>query len=243
MTTKNAIDSLISQTNSLRGALFAIKNNVDLFGGCNLAYEHKVRANAHIRGDLITMTTLPREFTDLYYPSGGTNNDPVIENIDGPADLIEVDLASVVSDRSSKYYANPFFSALLRKGQISLASYSSTDPTLIGHMALTVFEAEEQRQARPDVQTVLDLFGNIRASLLKHGHFVRYFELTTAECNALQRSAEGRSGEDIADEEGVTRRTVELRLQSARKKLRARSTTEAVYKAVAYGILPFNQSD
>lgn len=50
-------------------------------------------------------------------------------------------------------------------------------------------------------------------------------------------SVGGKTAMDIADALTVTQRTVELRLQSLRKKLRARTTTEAVYKAICYGIL------
>lgn len=232
------IEQVVSKTNSIRGALFALKNNIGLFGGCHLAFEQMVQKNSYLRGDLITMTTLPGEFTDLYYPSGGTNNDPVIENIGNLKGLIKVDLREVLSAPNSKYHANPFFGAMLERGWVSLASYSMTEFLQIGHAALTVFEDETQSRRNLDTFNMIEVANHFKNCLRKHGQIKRYFGLSEAERNVLQRSGEGRTAEDLAVEFNVSRRAIELRLQNARKKLTARTTTEAVYKAIAYGILP-----
>lgn len=166
-----------------------------------------------------------------------------MESIGNATGLIEADIEKMVSERSSKFYANAFFSALVKEGQVSLAAYSSADLGVIGHTAITVFETKEQRQNRPDIQTVMNVFADIRHSLVRHGHLRRCFSLTKSECHTLQRTADGRSGEDIAEEKGISRRAVEQKLQEARKKLYSRTTTEAVYKAVAYGILPYEESN
>ena len=237
---RGEIEKLIADSNSIRGALFAVKNSVSLFGNCNLAYELLVRQRGYIRGDLVNMTTLSHEVTSLYYPSGGTNTDPIIDKVGREEPFLEVDISGAIDDPESKYFGNPFFGALREGGCVSLAAYCVSEPGTIGHAAFTVFEDASQQKRRHLTGEMLAFASAFHHALRCSGLIGRFFEINEREIVCLDQAAAGRSASDMANAVNVTGRTIELRLQSARKKLRARNTTEAVYKAVAYGMLPLS---
>ncbi len=56
------VDDIVRGTNSLRGALFALRSSLPLLGGCHIGYEFIVRDKGHVRSDLIAETTLPASF-------------------------------------------------------------------------------------------------------------------------------------------------------------------------------------
>lgn len=228
----------LSNTNSIRGALFALRDNFKAFGGCHIAYEFFLQESAYIRGDLINVTTLPNDTTRLYMPSGGTNSDPVIENISNLKEPLIIDLRKLCTAGNTKYYRNPFFIALMDMGCTSLAAYPIPLNGNAGYGALTIFETVAQRSSALDPAYYCIAGKRFHEAIYKLGHLARYFEISDKERYVLEQMANGKVAGDIALELGVTQRTVEQRLQNARKKLRARTTTEAVYKASVFAIIP-----
>lgn len=62
-------------------------------------------------------------------------------------------------------------------------------------------------------------------------------QLSTREIEILQWTAAGKSQQDIGDILSISHRTVEVHLRSSRQKLQALTTTQAVGRAIALGIV------
>jgi DNA-binding CsgD family transcriptional regulator len=62
--------------------------------------------------------------------------------------------------------------------------------------------------------------------------------LTERERMCLALLADGLSAKLVADRLGITRKTVEFHLQSARRKLQAKTSVHAVARAMMLGLLP-----
>lgn len=66
-------------------------------------------------------------------------------------------------------------------------------------------------------------------------------ELTVREREILHLTAGGMSAKEIAQEVGITARTVERHVENVRHKLRARNKGHMIAKAVALGVLHLNR--
>jgi len=230
------IEDAIKSANSLRGALFVLKNHVPEFMGYNVGYEYFVREHSFKRGDVIVQTTLPGEITAQYGPSGGQNADPIIENIAKLSGYYTVDLSKIIQGKNSKY-KNKFFFALSKAGIRTMTVYSFLPPDSYGYGGITVLEEEAHASLRVSAERFAEIGFFFHTIIKRHGHIMRHLGITKNEQDVLRRMADGKTAQDAAQEFNVTPRTIEMRLQSARKKLKARTTTEAVFKSVCYGIL------
>ncbi len=228
---------LIGKRNSIRGALFSLKNIVPEFENCHLGYEYFIQPSSYKRGDIIAVTTLPSTLTDKYKPSGGENADPVVENIVGMDDMLTIELPKITGNKRSKYYKNPFFLDMQSLGYPIITAYNLLPKGEFGFGALSVMKPDllTGRQHPPSHYTVIGYAFHLM--MKTHGYIERYLEITPKEKEVLKRMAAGRTAHDVAAKFEVTQRTIEMRLASARKKLKARTTTEAVFKCVCYGIL------
>jgi len=231
------IEDLLCKANSLRGALFILKNNVPEFMGCNIGYEYFVRKHSYKRGDVIVQTTLPNSLTTQYTPSGGQNADPVIESIPTLKDRHTIDLHKLTSVRGSKYYKHKFFTSMFEGGVKSITVYAFLPETSRGFGGLSIMEKSFQASHAYPPERYAEIGYYFHRLMLRHGHIMRFLDMTEKEQKVLERMADGKTAQDVAQEFDVTPRTIEMRLQSARQKLKSRTTTEAVYKSVCYGIL------
>jgi DNA-binding CsgD family transcriptional regulator len=66
---------------------------------------------------------------------------------------------------------------------------------------------------------------------------LRHPALSTREIEILQWTAAGKSQQDIGDILGISYRTVEVHLRSARSKLFALTTPQAVGRAIGLGLI------
>lgn len=230
------IDDALIAANSLRGALFCLKNHVPEFMGYNIGYEYFVRKHSYMRGDVIVQTTLPHTVTGQYGDSGGQNADPIIENISKLKDKYTVDLTQIVEGKPSKY-KNKFFTSLSKIGVETMTAYAFLPPDSHGFGALTILEEKRNASFSFAPKRFAEIGFYFHTLMKRHGQLMRYLEITEKERAVLDRMADGKTAQDVAQESGVTPRTIEMRLQSARQKLKSRTTTEAVFKSVCYGIL------
>lgn len=228
-------DALIA-ANSLRGALFILKNNLVEFMSYNIGYEYFVREHSYKRGDVIVQTTLPHSVTEKYGPSGGQNADPIIEMIVSLEDRYTVNLTHILTAKRSKY-KNKFFTALSQVGVQTLTVYAFLPPDSHGFGGLTLMEEKPQASYAYPPERYREIGYYFHSLMMRHGHIMRHLTITEKEQTVLERMADGKTAQDVAQEFGVTPRTIEMRLQSARQKLKSRTTTEAVFKSVCYGIL------
>ncbi|NNC36343.1 MAG: helix-turn-helix transcriptional regulator [Hyphomonadaceae bacterium] len=241
MTTNNNFHSLfehLETTSSIRGALFRLQSKFGELHGCDLAYEYMMKDTSFVRGDLVSMTTLSRRFTDLYFPGGGPNSDPVLEHVTADSDPFRVSLRKLCAGKQTKFYGNKFYTALLENGCENFTSFPFKDDMGIGFGVFTIFATSDFLDQKVKDEYYRELALNFHKCMKSGGQLARYFNILDREHHALSKMADGKTAADIAQDLDVTPRSIELRLQSVRKKLQARTTTEAVYKAVAYSILP-----
>lgn len=231
------IEEALKNANSLRGALFILKTHVPEFMGYNIGYEYFVREHSYKRGDVITQTTLPTSITSLYASSGGQNADPIIENIPTLKDRLTIDLKTLTSVPRSKYYKNKFFTGLTTIGIKTMTVYAFLPKNSRGFGGLTILEEKAQASLYYPPERFAEIGFYFHKLMMRNGQIMRYLGLNEKEQNVLERMADGKTAQDVAQEFEVTPRTIEMRLQSARQKLKARTTTEAVFKSVCYGVL------
>jgi len=231
------IEASLRATNSLRGALFVLKNSFPEFMGCDIGYEFFVQKHGFKRGDVIVETTLPHSITQQYTPSGGQNADPVIESIPTLQNRHTIDIHKLTSARKSKYFKHKFFTALSHGGVHSITVYGFLPENSRGFGGLSIMEKDFQASLQYPSERYAEIGYFFHRYVIGHGLLLRALEINEREQLVLVRMAEGKTAQDVAQELNVTPRTIEMRLQSARKKLKSRTTTEAVFKSVCYGIL------
>lgn len=230
------IEDAIRNARSIRGALFILKNHVPEFMGNNITYEYFVRENGFMRGDVITVTTLPHSVTSLYVASGGQNADPVIEIISKIDDRRTVELEKIRKGPQAKYKTK-FFRAMAKIGIQTMTVYTFLPTNSRGYGGLTVLEETPRASLAYPSERFAQIAFYFHLLIMHNGHIMRHLGINEKEQRALQRMADGKTAQDVAQEESVSTRTIEIRLGSARQKLKSRTTTEAVFKSVCYGIL------
>ncbi len=230
------IDSQLAKANSLRGALFRLQAVLNDRACAHIAYTFLLHRNSYIRGDEVSGTTMPDSVTKYYWKNGGTNTDPVVELIPKITEPVLMDLQEYFTNKDTIYYNNPYLGGIIENQWHEMMIYPvMPDDGTGGYCALTFLGVPE---AQPySEQFYLDLGHHFHSAIRKHGFLKQYFKITEKEKAVLEGMAVGKTTADIASELGLKQRAIELRLQNARKKLRARTTTEAVYKAAAYSII------
>jgi len=229
----------VESATTIRKALFILKSDMPSFNQCDIAYEYMIKDTSYVRADLVSMTTLPQKYTDLYFPGGGPNADPVLENVQADSDPFNVELKKLCAGKNTKFYGNKFYTALYENGCEYFSAYPFKDDLGIGFGVLTVFATAEHRKTNPPQDKLQAFALEFHKVLKSNGQLASHFNLLDRERYVLAKMADGKTAADIAQELDITVRSIEMRLQSARKKLHARTTTEAIYKAVAYSILPY----
>lgn len=191
----------------------------------------------HIRSDLINPTTLPTDIGMKYMEHGGPGFDPVLSMVIGGQNQFSLDIQTVLDSRKPQFRKNGFLQALLDIGMQKITFCSIPNGEIVGHLVLTIVHAEDHPHATKFEANILEYLRALLRALRKHGHLARYFGIKPKELHTLTRIANGLSSNEVAQESEVTLRAIETRLQNIRKKLRARTTPEAIYKATAYGMI------
>jgi DNA-binding CsgD family transcriptional regulator len=232
------LESGLNQARSVRGALFALQQALAPHGGTHIAFVFMLHRKSYIRGDHVAAGTMPAEVTATYWSSGGTQTDPIVELVPVLEGPVSVDLDQLIDTPNTKYFGHPYLTAVVAAGYPALTVYPITmgDGTP-GYGALTILGSREQRSRQLEPEFYTRLGRVFQRGIKTHGQLRHYFSLSPKECEALERMACGRTTHEIGLELGLKQRTIEIRLQNARKKLRAHTTTEAVYKASAYSVI------
>ena len=126
---------------------------------------------------------------------------------------------------------------MIAQGYAFSLSFLSNETEPVGFAAMTVFPKPIFEPSDFDLEYLQTMANLFHESLKKSGLMATTFNLSEKEIASLRLMSTGKTAFDIASLSDVTVRTIELRLASARKKLHAKTTTEAVYKAASYGIL------
>lgn len=231
----------VSECSTVREALEIAKSELLSDGVRDLVYGYMLGPHHFVRNDMVFASTLSDELMESYARYGGLNADPIAENASTLTQCMIINLEEIYNDKSGgKYYHHPFIGKLIYQGYEYSLSFTLNNVEPVGFAAMTVYP---QSNCVPE-DLNLDKFQNAANTLHKtlkdSGLMGRSFNLKNKEISCLKSMSAGKTAFDIATQNSVTVRTVELRLANARKKLNAKTTTEAVYKAVSYGILGRN---
>ena len=228
----------LQASRTVRGALFRLREILRPFGAEHLTYVLMLHPTAYKRGDLVASSTFPMELWDFYWQSGATLTDALIEVAPVMAGETSINLEMVSEQYRKGSAPHKYFSAIVGQGWPLVMGYPIfMDDGTPGISGLGVVCSRSSRRKLRDADFYMQVGRALQRGLRRHGHYRRYYGLTSKEVDALEHMALGRTAAEAALVLGLTQRTIEMRLQTARKKLRALTTAEAVYKAAAFSIL------
>jgi DNA-binding CsgD family transcriptional regulator len=191
----------------------------------------------------ISVRTTPYELHKAWYRAGGFLTDPFAKKFFSSCRPIILDFRAVNGNKalSAQVRNHPFIVAGIDLN-LDLAHQARLAGPMGDAVALLKFNADIMPE-RDRYRLVMDEDRLLEgAGYIFHHHVHQYralaslVPLTVRERDALAFLAAGKVADDIADRWSVGRRVVEKHLDTARKKLKARTSTEAVYKATVYGI-------
>ena len=228
----------VRHSRSVRGALFRLREILRPYGAEHLTYVLMLSPSAYKRGDLIASSTFPMELWGYYWQSGATLTDALIEVAPFMAGPTSINLEKVVDHYRRGSASHKYFSALVAEGWPLVMGYPIfMEDGTYGISGLGVVCSRQSRKKLREAAFYMQVGQVLQREMRRGGHFRRYHALTSKEIEVLEHMARGGTAAEIADVLGLQQRTIEMRLQKARKKLRALTTTEAIFKATAYSIL------
>ena len=232
------LDKRLGRSPTLKDGLYILREYLAPYGVRDLLYIYMPRDKSHVRNDIIRVSTFSQKISDLYDEYGGAASDKlgdVLPHLSGP---LFFDTRLVIQGDHPYFSYNKCADEIVKDEYYGAWVVPFIDKDIIGHGMLMLFEDNRKGAPKFDIKQTEAFAPLYHKTMKRHGQMASHFGLTHKECDALSHMADGKTAEEMALELGLTTRAIDLRLQLARKKLRARSTTEAVFKAVAYGILP-----
>jgi len=234
----NQIECELSKADTMHEGLNLLKTYLKPEGVNELAYGFMLHAKSHLRSDYLLYTTFPKTIRQASVHDGGAITYRFAEVTPKMSEPMFFDMKDVVEGRGPLFSFNKTFKMIYATGY----RYAWIIPFLTevknGHGFLIVFQDNKAGAPKLDVNRIKAFGPLYHHTMVKYKQMARVFKLTQKQTEALANAAKGRTASYLATQLGLSERSVELRLQGARKKLRAKTTAEAVYKALAYGILP-----
>lgn len=232
------IDRIVSDAPSIPAALRALSDALAYPHRVVLFYGYFVHPHSFQRNDVIAGISHLNALLQLHLRFGGAATDPFAKENVELLEPFEVDADDFIREASSR--RDPrllLYKAMRRAGIQTVWVCPIVGAGITGHGVLNHFHLAKYAEPAFPIERLLAMTHQVHTSFKRHGFFAKYLKIKPDEVEVLRFAAQGKSGQDIAEKLGVTPRTVENRLQRARKKLRAANGTEAVYKANAYGVI------
>lgn len=243
MTGAELLPDAMEEAEDLSDALFRLRDHLGPHGVRDLVYHYSLHSHTNLQHDMVFGFTLPDELIALYYAVGGLDNDAVSDDMDDQATPTLAHLSDMKSRQKNGANVRVDFAIEAEKmGYTTLLICPIADAARLGSGGMTFYQEDRKKAPLMDSDFLMQVARKFHHSVKLNGQLGDYFCLTPKEKQTLYWSALGRTGEDMAKLAGVSTRSIELRLQSARQKLRANNTTEAVYRGVAHGILPLQDA-
>lgn len=237
---------IVENGTDLAGALTSLSEAMGLPGKHALFYGFYVHVHSALRSDFVMGLSHPDTLfagTDaeaLFRSVGGSATDIVAPNLPQMTAPFPVDVRDVADKmRADNDIRLAWTLYYLDRGFQTVWIAPINAPWVGGYGALNHGVAARHAPAPLPEEALIPLAHAFHDAVRKTGMLARHIGLTERELDTLQRFAQGRTTEEIAHLQEVTRQAVDQRMQRARKKLRARNTIEAMYKAMVYGALPW----
>lgn len=227
----------------LKGKLEILRDSLSHLGVLHIYYTFvPLSVQGFMRGDSIDCFLAPAELQDAFYAAGGLMAQPIsLQLFNRPADIGFFDLAPESTGQESPNIRK-FFDICFETGcrfQVGLgfpagggfvgvSMLLSDAVSNLTQKAIAAYEAE--------LRTKCNM---LHAFALSHGTLAAQYGLTIRERDGLSLIASGHLSQQAAEKMKISHRALGKLLASARKKLRANTTAEAVYKAAAVNALVF----
>lgn len=230
----------LEDAQGLIDGLHMVKTYLKPFGVGDLLYGYMLHAKAHVRNEQLLISTFPKDIRQMFVTDGGTMSfkfGDMLPTMNAP---VFYDLKAALNPSDKLFSYNRSAKKALEYGYEQGWIIPILSEDLYGYGFLMMFQDPDPKAKKLDLET-LQHFGLIyHETMRKHKQMAGYFDLSGKQKMVLSGVAKGQTAADLAAKLGLAERTVELRLHEARKKLKARTTSEAVYKASAYLILPYH---
>lgn len=231
------IGDALAGCKTLDEATIAFRDLTRPLGVRDVVYGYMLEAKSYIKHDVCFSVTICDKLMAEYEFGGGLSTDPVATSLSGDGSHYEIDFFECLEvDRGPWLAQRRYIRAVLSAGYTRALTIPFHDIEKVGHGAMTLFQ---DRDGAPQMDpTILKpLVYDFHTHVKKNGQLRHLFNLSDKETATLRSTAAGKTASDIASSENVNIRTVELRLAKSREKLRARHTSEAIFKATNFGIL------
>ena len=198
----------------------------------DLVYFFMPNRKAHLRDDVIIIATFPKSITNKNGRSAAHCLGDILPDMkeSETVDFDDDSNATLFSCTNYKSCVNEYGYSCATILPLKLSKNS-------GYAALVALHSADAKKESVMVVSFSEQSASFHDELKTTGQLAAHFNLSDQEKLALKALARGRTTADLTEDLNLSLRSTELRLQSARKKLMARTSTEAVFKAVIYGIL------
>lgn len=231
------LEEKLSNATCLNDCLLILLSMLQPYGVRDIVYGYILHKFSAVRNDGILLSTLSDSLMLVYAQNGNMSTDPVAYKVTQMREPNFISFKALYHDRSAGfYYKNKFVKALIDEGYGLAISIPPVDMDPVGYTAITFYENgnEGKLQTHLDnLKPVPTLFHNF---IKKRGLMKGYFDINREEIELLKMLGSGKRIENIALDTNFSIRTIDLKLRHIRKKLNARTTAEATYKAVSYGV-------
>lgn len=234
-----SIEEQLAQRETLHESLHVLKSYLAQFGVGQVVYGFMLHRKSHLRqNDFILYATFEKNIRDIGMKDGGALTYQFADVSPRSAEPLFFDLEETLDGKGPLYSHNKTYKAIFELGyrQAWVIPFLGVDDNGFG---LMIFFQDMSPNARIINVSELTSYGSLfHREMIRHKKLARHFKITLKQIEALSWASKGRTAAYLAEKLEISERSIELRLQEARKKLCSKTTAEAVYKALAYGILP-----
>ena len=227
---------------SVYESLHRLNTYLKRFGVSEVVYGFMLHRKSHLRqNDNILYATFKESIRTIGIRDGGALTYKFADVSPRSDKPIFFDLEETLAGKGPLYSHNKTYQAIYNSGyrHAWVVPFLGVDEN--GYGLMIMFQDMAQNARKIDVEAVKSFAPMFHEEMVRQKKLAVHFKLTCKQIEALSWVSKGRTASYLADRLDVSERTIELRLQGAREKLCSKTTAEAVYKALAYGILPVKE--
>ncbi|WP_300039474.1 hypothetical protein [uncultured Roseobacter sp.] len=206
-----------------------------------LFYGFFVHLHGRDRNDTLICHTAPdkQEIVDAFLAAGGANTDIVASKLEHIVEPYAIDIVAEADRmRETRDFRLAYIEKMLSYDVKTAWICAINDPWVGGYGVLNQFYVDRFAEPAIAVSQLRAFAHKFHEEARRNGLLSKEIGLRASQIELLANVAMGRSADDLADRYCITTRAIEKRLENIRRRLRARNTLEAIYKATIYGVLP-----
>ncbi|VAW02439.1 hypothetical protein MNBD_ALPHA06-1532 [hydrothermal vent metagenome] len=234
----DSIDAKLAEARTMYEGLNVLKNHLLQYGVGALTYGFMLHEKSYLRGDIVQYTTFPKSIRITGKQDGGAIVHRFGNFVPTMTEPLFFDMEEVLAGKGPLFSYNKTFKEIYDIGYRHAWVMPLAPKIENGFGFLMAFQSIKTSAPKLDVNQLTEFGPLYHSAMIEHKQMAKQFRLTQKQSLALANAAKGRTASYLADKLNLTERSIELRLQETRNKLSAKTTTEAAYKALVYGILP-----